>query len=461
MTRVSWFNTFISSLCLMLMVILSSSMLVSSSSSMRHIDGRLGLLVQPIGENITWLGNQIKNGLIPLESISVQAQQAVSVVFSVEEVLQQLIASVVQGILNTIVAIISQLINQLKDGVRQLDGMFTKLKEIGAGLVNALQALTSIKDLFPQISNAAYSIIPKAGKAQNAVYAGITNFSTCENLRATQLELPPNERTNVPSQETCDNLKFNTTAVAVSASCGDVSGIPLSDLLGVTNACPAEVAASVDTATSKIVADAKVKTKDKIKNNLDKAPDGCKFAISQDNAAFSTLSSSLNSSGPGTISGILGQSSTTTPIDFSNAQFSFASGDSALNIPTTKIAVPNPKECEFWRSGELVTTAAALSADKSVPSVKDGGLGAIFSNFLQQVQKIVTDFVNDIVKFAQNFLNQFISAITSVAGGIPVLGQYISSITGGLSSNSAQLKNASTFGNASYVGNCIQAPCPF
>jgi hypothetical protein len=461
MTRISWFNTFISGICLFLMLTMGTSALVSSNSSMRYIDGRLGLLVQPIGENITWLGNQVKKGIIPMESISVQAQQAVSVVFSIEEVLQQLIASVVQSILNTVVALISQVLNFLKDGLKQIGDVFSKVKEIGAGLVNSLQALTAIKDLFPQLSNATYSIIPTPGKAQNAVYTGLTNFTTCENLRQTQLDLPPNERTNVPSQETCDNLKFNTTAVAVSASCGELRGIPLSDLLGVPNACPSEVAAAVDTAANTIVKDAKKKTDAKIKNNIDKAPDGCKFALSTDKNAFTTLAVSTASAGVGAISGVLGQSSTTTPVDFSNASLSFASGESTLNIPDAKVTVPSPKECEFWRSGDLVTIASGLSADKSVPSVKDGGLAAVFSNFLQQITKMVTDFVNEVVQFAVNLVNQFVSAITSIAGGIPVLGQYISSITGGLSSNSTQLRNASTFGNAAYVGNCIAEPCPF
>jgi len=71
---------------------------------------------------------------------------------------------------------------------------------------------------------------------------------------------------------------------------------------------------------------------------------------------------------------------------------------------------------------------------------------------LQKVTQIVTDFVNDIVKFAQDLLNQFVNLITSIAGGIPVLGQYLSSITGSLSNVGAGLKNLANTGDFSLFG---------
>ena len=252
MTHLSWFNSFISCLCLFLMVSLSSSAMVSANSSLRFIDGKMGLLSQPIGESVAWLGDQIKKGIIPFESISVQAQQAVNVVFSIEEALQQLIASVVQSILNFILAKITEIIGQLAGAIKQISGVFDKLKELGQGFVNSLQGLSAIKDLIPQISDATSKLMPTTGKAQNAVYSGITSFATCETLRDTQLKLPANERSSVPDQSTCDNLKFNTEQVAVKAQCGELK-IPLSALLGVSNACPTQVATSVGGKADEIV----------------------------------------------------------------------------------------------------------------------------------------------------------------------------------------------------------------
>ena len=428
------------------MVSLSSSAMVSANSSLRFIDGKMGLLSQPIGESVAWLGDQIKKGIIPFESISVQAQQAVNVVFSIEEALQQLIASVVQSILNFILAKITEIIGQLAGAIKQISGVFDKLKELGQGFVNSLQGLSAIKDLIPQISDATSKLMPTTGKAQNAVYSGITSFATCETLRDTQLKLPANERSSVPDQSTCDNLKFNTEQVAVKAQCGELK-IPLSALLGVSNACPTQVATSVGGKADEIAKKAKQGATVKIDTINAKAPDGCKFVINKD---INIFQSGTAAPGAGLLNFTSGGS---TKIDFSTPTFSLSSGDVGSGIPDVKLDVPSPKECEFWKSGELTTTTAALAADKSVPSVKDGGLQAIFNTFIQQVQKIVQDFVNDIIKFAQDFVNQFISTITSIAGGIPVLGQYISGITSGLSSQGSALKNLAV--------SCIQSPCNY
>lgn len=442
MSKLSWFNSFISSLCLFLVLSFSTSALLSANSSMRFVDGRLGILAQPIGENIAWLGNKIKQGVIPFESISVQAQQAVNVVFSIEEALNQLITSIVQSILNTILALITQVINKLKDGIKQISGVFDKLKEMGAGFVNALQSLSAVKDLFPQISAGASQIFPTPGPVQNAVLAGSLTFATCEALRKKQLELPPNERGDVPSQETCDNLKFNTTKVVEKARCGEPN-VPLVELLGVTNNCRVEVVTSVNNELDKQAKNATNNATIKIDNLLTKAPDGCKFAISKESTIFQGFNPASSTTVPATT--LFGQPNTTSGnYDFSNANFSFAAkGDSSLGIPNVQFTVPSPKECDLWTRGELTTAAAALAADKSVPSVKDGGLQSVFDAFLKNVQAIVDNFVNDMIKFAQNLLNQFINVISSVAGGIPVLGQYLSSITGNLRSASDALKATS------------------
>lgn len=441
MSKLSWFNSFISSLCLFLVLSFSTSALLSANSSMRFVDGRLGILAQPIGENIAWLGNKIKQGIIPFESISVQAQQAVNVVFSIEEALNQLITSIVQGILNTILALITQVINKLKDGIRQISGVFDKLKEMGAGFINALQSLSAVKDLFPQISSAAAKIFPTAGPLQNAVFTGLNNSAACDSIRKNQLILPANERSDVPAQETCDNLKINTAKVVEKAKCGEPT-VPLVELLGVLNSCSLETNSTVKNEAEKLGNDAANNATKKIDNLISKAPPNCKFAINKENTIFQGFNPAASGSGP--ISTLFGQPNTTSGnYDFNNATFSFAKGESGLGIPDVQLVVPGPKECDLYTRGDLTTAAAALAADKSVPNVKDGGLQSVFDAFLKNVQAIVDNFVNDMVKFAQNLLNQFINVISSVAGGVPVLGQYLSSITGNLRSASDALKAAS------------------
>jgi hypothetical protein len=466
MSQINWFNSFMASVCLFLVFSLSTSALMSANTSLRFIDGRMGLLAQPITESVAWLGDQVKKGIIPFESISVQAQQAVSVVFSIEEVLQQLIASVVQSILNTIIALIQQVIDKLKDGIKQIGGVFEKLKELGAGFINSLQSLAAIKDILPQISDAAFRLVPTtttssginnaiqagvgigtitAATVQNAVYTGLTNFATCQTIRDTQLELPANERSSVPDQATCDAIKAGITDVKTKADCGEFTG-PLAGLLGVVTPCPVEVATKVDTEATNLAKSAKNLAKVKIDTNLAKATDGCKFTINKSSQVFADALANTNTDS------IFSVPTNNGNYDFSNLKFSSTGGDAKFGVPAAQFTVPSPKECEYWRSGELATTAAALAADKSVPSVKDGGLGAIFQAFLQQVQQIVTDFVNDIVKFAQDLLNQFVNLITSIAGGIPVLGQYLSSITGSLSNVGAGLKNLANTGDFSLFG---------
>jgi hypothetical protein len=460
MSQINWFNSFMASICLFLVLSFSTSALMSANSSLRFIDGRMGLLSQPITESVAWLGDQVKMGIIPFESISVQAQQAVSVVFSIEEVLQQLIASVVQSILNTVIALIQQVIDKLKDGIKQIGGVFEKLKELGAGFINSLQSLAAVKDILPQISDAAFRLVPTGSTGgnttstggavtpatvQNAVYTGLTNFATCQTIRDTQLELPANERSSVPDQATCDAIKTGITDVKTKSDCGEFTG-PLAGLLGVVTACPVEVATKVDTEAKNVANNAKKLAKTKIDTNLAKATDGCKFTINKSSQVFTDALAKTNTDS------IFSLPTSNGNYDFSNLKFSAAGGDQKLGVPEAQFTVPSPKECEYWRSGELATTSAALAADQSVPSVKDGGLGAIFQAFLQKVQQIVTDFVNDIVKFAQNLLNQFVNLITSIAGGIPVLGQYLSSITGSLSNVGAGLKNLANTGNFDLFG---------
>jgi len=463
------------SVCLFLVISLGTSALMSANSSLRFIDGRMGLLTQPVTESVAWLGNQVKKGIIPFDSISVQAQQAVAVVFSIEEVLQQLIASVVQSILNTIIALIQQVIDKLKDGIKQIGGVFEKLKELGAGFINSLQSLAAVKDILPQIANAAFRLVPvispsnsvnsaiKAGvgigtvtpsTVQNAVYTGLTNFATCQTIRDTQLALPANERSAVPDQATCDAIKTGITDVKTKSDCGAFTG-PLAGLLGVVTPCPIEVATKVDTEANNVAKAAKDLAKVKIENNIAKAPDGCKFTINKSSQVFTDALSRTNNDS------LFSVPTNNGNYDFGNIKFSSSGGNASFGVPDAQFTVPSPKECEYWRSGELETTSAALAADKSVPNVKDGGFGAIFQAFLQKVQQIVTDFVNDVIKFAQDLLNQFVNLITSIAGGIPVLGQYLSSITGSLGNVGAGLKNLANKGDFSLFGNCIREPCPF